>query len=170
MKRASEIVCRNEVLIALEEKRKVKWKQKEVRGKRRGISGLRLADYKEAIDERKKEKEVREDLDRNGCVGEKYISINTFWILWNPKVLQSWSIAFCCLFFHQKYCTTPPPSLPALCRKELPYDYNALNWSPAFFPTGEHSSGLSARLLLIFHPIPWAHSILTDCVPTKYKA
>lgn len=51
-------VCRNEVLIALEEKREVKWKQKEVRVKSRGSSGFRLADYKWVEDERKEEKEV----------------------------------------------------------------------------------------------------------------
>lgn len=66
MKRASEIVCRNEVLIALEEKREVKWKQKEVRVKSRQSFGFRLADYKWAEDQRKEEKEAEED--RNVCV------------------------------------------------------------------------------------------------------
>lgn len=42
-KKAWEIRWRNEVLIALEEKREVKWKQKEVRVKSRGSSGFRLA-------------------------------------------------------------------------------------------------------------------------------
>lgn len=52
--------------------------------------------------------------------------------------------------------------------KELPYDCNAPKWSPASFPTGEHSSGLSAWLLLIFHPVPWAPSTLTDCAATQH--
>lgn len=35
-------------------------------------------------------------------------------------------------------------SFPVLIWKESPYDYKALKWSPAFLPTGEHYSGLSA--------------------------
>lgn len=91
MESASEIVCRNEVLI---EKREVKWNQKEVRVKSRGNSGFRLADYKLAEDERKEEKEVREDLDRNGCVEEKNISINTLGICGTPKFYSHDQLAF----------------------------------------------------------------------------
>lgn len=62
MKKASEIACRHKVLIALDKKREVKRKQKEVKIGSRGSFGFRLADYKRAEDERKEWKEVGGDV------------------------------------------------------------------------------------------------------------
>lgn len=63
--------------------------------------------------------------------------------------------------------TEIPSSLSAWSWNESPYDCTALKWSPAFSPTTDHSSGLCAGLLLIFYPIPWAHSILTGSASAK---
>lgn len=70
--------------------------------KSRGNSGFRLADYKLAEDERKEEKEVREDLDRNGCVEEKNISINTLGICGTPKFYSHDQFAFLLKIFPSK--------------------------------------------------------------------
>lgn len=99
---------------------------------------------------------------------------NERWIDQESAEFQSFVIMICIFASHFSIRSAPltPPhahtqSSRAQSWKELPYDYNPPNWSPAFFPPGELSSGLSAWLLLIFHPIPWAHSTLTGCVPSK---
>lgn len=66
MKRASGIVCRSEVVIALEERGEVKWKEKEVRVKSWQCFGFGPANYKWAEDETKEGKEVGSDLRGGG--------------------------------------------------------------------------------------------------------
>lgn len=100
----------------------------------------------------------------------KYLNFQSLRICESTMFCRHDQWHFCYSYFQQKpYRTTPPSSsvMSVWTWKELPYDCNALKWSPAFSPTREHASGLSSWFLLIFHPVLWAHSILTDFASAK---